>query len=147
MYLDEEYINTLKEYVKCKPEIKYLVLDNFLQTDKIEAMIVKHQELSFSPNALHYQTLKPLPLDIKKLYDANTIQMEHDPSLYYGAELFFSRYLHDYLADLVGVQLHENYETQVRLRSHEEYSNGFWIHTDIGHMNRSLVAMGYFNKM
>jgi Rps23 Pro-64 3,4-dihydroxylase Tpa1-like proline 4-hydroxylase len=142
IYLEPEYIQSLIESVKAKPETKYIVLDNFFVKSKLDELIDNHQKINFLPPP------EPKYNGEKVIYDANAVHAEKNPEHYFGSELMFLKDFHDYISTLVGIQLEEGYGTQVRLRSHKPDSNGFWIHTDKDGNNipRYMVALFYFNK-
>jgi Rps23 Pro-64 3,4-dihydroxylase Tpa1-like proline 4-hydroxylase len=142
VYLDPEYIETLKETAKAKPDTKYLVLDNFFNKEKLDDLIKSYDNLEFMPPP------EPRYQEKKVIYDADAVHAEKDPNKYFGSELFFSEDFHRYISSLIGLTIESGYGSQLRLRSHKPDSNGFWIHTD-KHGNgtpKYMVALGYFNK-
>jgi Rps23 Pro-64 3,4-dihydroxylase Tpa1-like proline 4-hydroxylase len=142
IYLDQEYVNSLIESVKAKPETKYIVLDNFFVTSKFDELINSHQKIDFLPPP------EPLYEGQKVMYDANSVHAEKNPDQYFGSDFMFSTDFHDYISNIVGIKLDDEYGTQVRLRSHKPDANGFWIHTDkYGNGTpKYMVALAYFNK-
>ena len=135
-YLDPNYINDLVETMKAKPEIKYLVLDNFFRKEKIDQLIEEHKKLEFS------EKLDSITHDGEILpYDSAVNWMQPDN---YGYELLFSREWFDYLSKLASYPVSNEYYTEVKLRYHKADAKGFWIHTDSA--ERNIVFICYFNK-
>lgn len=136
IYLDEYYIKNLKETVKSKPEIKYLVLDNFFIPKKIDNMIKEHESLTFTENLDRYShdgTVLP--------YDSSVYWMTPKNYCY---ELLSSPFWFDYILNLFSMTKNKDCYTEVKLRKHRKDSNGFWIHTDSA--TRDIVFICYYNK-
>lgn len=140
MYLDPEYIEVLKETVKSKPEIKYLVLDNFFNENKLKELIEVHQKLDFSEAADRI-----LPNGEVLPYDGS---VNFATKNHVGGDLFFSKEWHDYTSNLVNLEIPHPRNTDVKLRMHDIDAQGFWIHSDSrgGEFGRDIVIIGYFNK-
>ena len=140
MYLNPEYIEVLKETVKAKPEVKYLVLDNFFNEDVLEELIEVHQTLEFSEAAD-----RVTPDGTVLPYDGSVNFATPD---HFGGDLFFSQEWHDYASDLVNLKIEHPRGTDIKLRMHDTDAEGFWIHTDAqaGVFGRDIVIIGYFNK-
>ena len=139
-YLNSSYFEQLQETVKSKPDIKYLVLDNFFKEDKLEELIKQHQTLEFS----EYLDRRS-DTDSELLpYDGSVVFANQE--IHIGSDLFFNPEWHEYLVRLVNsnYQLNHPCHTEIKLRYHRPYANGFWIHTDS--FSRKLVAICYFNK-
>lgn len=136
IYLDDDYVETIRESIRAKPIIKYAVLDNFFKTDKLDELIRHHQHLNFSEEndrrAPH--TGEWLP------YDGAVVFADQNN---YGADLFFSEEWHNYCCYLCGITL-TNPSTEIKLRYHKPLADGFWIHTDS--TIRDLVIICYFNR-
>jgi hypothetical protein len=139
-YLNSLYFEQLQETVKSKPNTKYLVLDNFFNDNKLKELIEQHKTLEFS-EYLDRRTLndeKILP------YDGSVVFA--NPKIHVGSDLFFNPEWHQYLVKLVNSNYELNHpcHTEIKLRYHRPYANGFWIHTDS--IVRKLVIICYFNK-
>ena len=136
IYLNQEYINNLRETIKSKPEIKYLTLDHFFIEDKINSMIEDHKKLSFSEKLDRYSHNGDiLPYD-SSLYWMNNLNV--------GYELLFSNIWFKYLLNFFSKKNIDGYYTEVKIRKHRENSNGFWIHTDS--KRRKIVFICYYNR-
>jgi hypothetical protein len=140
IYLDPKYIEVLKETVKAKPEIKYLVLDNFFNQEVLDELIKVHETLNFTEafdRILPNGTVLP--------YDGavNFATPNH-----FGADLFYSEEWHDYTTNLVNLEIKKPRGTDIKLRRHDDDAQGFWLHTDstTGPNGRDIVIIGYFNK-
>lgn len=135
IYLDDAYVEIIRESIRAKPVIKYAVLDNFFKIDKLDELIRHHQHLDFSEEKdRRASTGEWLPYDGAVVFADKTN---------YGADLFFSEEWHSYLCYLCGVFLN-NPRTEIKLRYHKPFADGFWIHTDS--TIRDLVIICYFNK-
>lgn len=136
IYLNEDYIESLQETLIAKPEMKYLVLDNFFKTDKLDVMIKKHGSLNFSEKKdMYSHDGQILP------YDGAVKFMD---SFDYGYKLLFSKEWEEYIRRLVCVKSTDKTHSTVKLRYHRPHAKGFWIHTDS--ITRKLVFICYFNK-
>lgn len=137
IYLNEEYIEDLKETIKSKPEIKYLVLDNFFIIDKIEKFIEEHEKLVFNDFLDQYSEdgKHQLPYDSALQWIENTN---------YGYELLTSKEWFKYLLNLFSIELKDRCRPEIKLRKHRAHANGFWVHSDSN--VRDLVFISYFNK-
>jgi hypothetical protein len=136
IYLDLDYIENLLETVKSKPEIKYLVLDNFFRTEVIDKFIEEHKKITFSEKLDRYShdgNLLP--------YDSSVCFLKPEN---YGHDLLFSNVWFHYLSNFFSSDIGENPYTEVKLRYHRPNANGFWIHTDSE--KRHIVFICYFNK-
>lgn len=137
-YLEPSTIENIKESIKAKPDIKYAVLDNFFNLDKIDELIEHHSALQFD-EAMDRRSGIPgklLP------YDGAVVFAK--PGEHFGSDLFFDSDWHRYCCDISGVRLPIPAPTDVKLRYHKPNAEGFWIHTDS--IARSLVIICYFNK-
>lgn len=135
-YLDVNYIEDLAETMKAKPEIKYLVLDNFFKKEKIDKFIEDNKKLNFS------EKLDMITSDGELLpYDSAVSFMTPNN---YGYELLFSKEWFNYLSKLTSHSVSDKSYTEVKLRYHKAHAKGFWIHTDSG--ERNIVFICYFNK-
>jgi hypothetical protein len=140
MYLDPEYIKSLKETVKAKPEVKYLVLDNFFNEEILDELIKVHQTLEFSE-----AQDRILPDGTVLPYDGSVNFATRD---HFGGDLFFSQEWHDYTSNLVNLEIPQPRGTDIKLRMHDTDAEGFWIHSDSngGVYGRDIVIIAYFNK-
>lgn len=136
VYLDPEYINSIRETIKAKPAIKYSVLDNFFRTDKLDELIRQHARLEFSEenDRRSPATKEWLP------YDGAVVFADRQ---HYGSELFFSPEWHEYCCYICDAVI-LNPGTEIKLRYHKPMADGFWIHTDS--TIRDIVAICYFNR-
>lgn len=140
-YLTFETIEALRQSAMAKPLTRYLVLDNFFNTEALDGLISQHSTLEFSEQLDRYtQDNEKLPYDGSVVFAG---------SQHVGSELFFNKHWHTYLGYLVGhpdvVNKNEHtFDVEVKLRYHRPDADGFWIHTD-GTV-RKLVAICYFNK-
>jgi hypothetical protein len=133
VYLDEDYIESLQETLKSKPEMKYLVLDNFFKTDKLDA---RHETLTFSERQdMYSRDGEVLP------YDGSVKFMNHRD---YGYDILFSKEWEAYIRKLACIESNEKTHSTVKLRYHKPHAKGFWIHTDS--TIRKLVFICYFNR-
>jgi hypothetical protein len=137
-YLLPDTIENIRQSILAKPEIKYIVLDNFFIENKINQLISHHQNLQFSEKNDRYDPVTGAKLP----YDGAVVFAEKDT--HYGSDLFFDPQWHEYLCNLVYVKLSHPVGTDIKLRWHRPMADGFWIHTDA--TIRSLVFICYFNK-
>ncbi len=136
-YLEPRTISAIRESVLAKPDAKYAVLDGFFKTEKLNELIRKHANLEFSEEQDRRASDGTwLP------YDGAVCFARKDQ--HFGSDLFFSDNWHAYCADLVGTRIKHPCPTEVKLRHHRPYADGFWIHTDFG--QRQMVIITYFNK-
>ena len=137
IYLDESYIRLLQQTLLAKPEAKYLVLDNFFKTNKLDEMIRRHKRIEFSEQLDQYSHI-----DNSKLpYDSAVKFMDESN---YGFDFLFSEEWSNYLKRLVSLDCKDETFTEVKLRYHKPHANGFWIHTDS--LRWKIVCIAYFNK-
>lgn len=134
IYLTDRVVNDIKESIEAKPVIKYAVLDNFFNENKLNQLIDKHQRLEFSVEQDRVRNGKVLP------YDGAVKFAQKDD---FGADLFFDDEWHRYCSYLTGTPLKSPAETEVKLRYHRPFADGFWIHTDS--VLRDMVIISYFN--
>jgi hypothetical protein len=140
MYLNPEYIAILQETAKSKPVAKYLVLDNFLREDFLEKVIEEHEKLSFDVNLHKSREGELMP------YHGSSAWCQEDSTL---GKFLYSEEWHQYALNLLNISSLSVKTTEVELRRHEEYSGGFWMHTDTaggGAGPRDLVITHYYNK-
>jgi hypothetical protein len=137
IYLDENYIEDLKETVKSKPEIKYLVLDNFFNIDKLERFIEEHEKLVFDDFLDQYSEdgKHHLPYD-------SALQWMNRGNC--GYDFLTSNEWFNYLLNLFSLQIRNKCWPEIKLRKHRAHANGFWVHSDSN--VRDLVFISYFNK-
>lgn len=137
IYLDDEYVESLRESVLAKPIVKYIVLDKFFREEKLDELIDRHKTLKFSEKD------DKITRDGETLpYDGSVVfakQGEH-----FGSELFYDQEWQQYCCYLAGAKLDHPAGTEIKLRYHRPMADGFWIHTDS--TIRSLVVIGYFNR-
>lgn len=88
----------------------------------------------------------PMELDYPDLnYDAHARRIDQELSAH-GLEFFGSAEWHEWLAELVRVNLLNLGHTVIRARRHYPGSRGFWIHTDRDpHRPKRLAALLYLN--
>jgi len=136
IYLDSEYVDSVKESIIAKPDIKYAVLDNFFKTDKLDELIESHSRLNFSEeNDRRSKDGVWLP------YDGAVVFAKKDK--HFGSELFYDDEWHRYCCYITGTKI-DKIGTEIKLRYHKPLADGFWIHTDS--TIRDLVIICYFNK-
>jgi hypothetical protein len=134
-YLDPRTIEDIKQSVLAKPDIPYVVLDNFFNVEPFEELIEQHKTLQFSEEA-DRRTVSGSWLP----YDGAVCWANKD---HVGADLFFSQEWRKYCHNIVGATLTDN-STEVKLRHHRPKADGFWIHTDSN--KHQLVVLCYFGK-
>lgn len=136
-YLDDEYVETIRESVIAKPIAKYTVLDNFFREEKLDEMIRQHATLPFSEqNDKVTVNGELLP------YDSSVVFAQRGE--HFGSELFYDEEWQQYCCYIAGVELSPPFGTEIKLRCHKADADGFWVHTDS--TIRSLVVIGYFNR-
>jgi hypothetical protein len=135
IYLADRTVRDIKESIEAKPIIKYAVLDNFFNENKLNELIKAHHNLSFSVEQDRVRDGKVLP------YDGAVKFAQRDD---FGADLFFDHEWHRYCAYLTGTPLRSPAGTEIKLRYHRPNADGFWIHTDS--VLRDMVIISYFNK-
>lgn len=136
LYLDPENVNAIRQSIRAKPAIKYAVLDNFFNTDKLEELIRQHKYLEFSEenDRRAPRTGDWLP------YDGAVVFAD---KMHFGSELFFDAEWHEYCCYICDAQI-RNLGTEIKLRYHKPHADGFWIHTDS--TIRDIVIICYFNR-
>lgn len=136
VYLDETNVENIRQSINAKPIVKYAVLDNFFNADKLDSLINSYADLNFS------EELDRRSHDGKWLpYDGEVVFADSDCL---GSELFFDEEWHRYCCYLTDTNLQFPVDTDIKLRRHRHDADGFWIHTDSA--IRSLVIISYFNK-
>lgn len=137
-YLQDDVVESIRESILAKPSISYAVLDNFFQTDKLDELIAHHHKLKFSEemDRRNPKSKEMLPYDGAVCFA--------QPGIHFGSELFFDEEWHRYCCYLSNASLQFPTLTEVKLRYHRPYADGFWIHTDS--TIRSVVMIMYFNK-
>lgn len=137
IYLNPNYIEDVRESIKAKPDVSYFTLDNFFREEIIEQFIEEHKKYEFSERLdkfSHDGDLLP--------YDSSVVFAE--PGVHFGSDLFFSEEWKKYCSYISTTEIPGNIGTEIKLRYHKPFAEGFWIHTDSE--NRDLVAICYFNK-
>lgn len=134
-YLLDETVENIRESIIAKPSIKYAVLDDFFNTEILDSLIISYDHLKFSEK-------------MDKISENGDI-LPYDSSVcfadtqHFGSELFFDDEWHRYCCYLLGASTKKR-TTEVKMRRHKSYADGFWIHTDS--TIRSMVIIAYFNK-
>lgn len=136
IYLNPDYIEDLKQTAKSKPEIKYLVLDNFFNIEKLDKFIEQYDRMIFSEQLDQYT-----PDGHQLPYDSCLKWMESDD---YGHDFLSCTDWFKYLLDLFSLKLNPGCWPEIKLRKHRAEANGFWVHSDS--CVRDLVFICYFNK-
>lgn len=130
-YLDPETIRTIRESSLAKPYMKYAVLDDFFNTDILSEYVEHHKRLDFQSD------------DYGRAYDSSVVFAEKDKQ--FGSELFYHIPWHQLAAKYVGTELRDTSgKTIIKLRRHDPYAKGFWIHTDTAQTNPSSMVMLMF---
>lgn len=137
IYLNEDYINDLKETVKAKPELKYLVLDNFFNEEKLNTLVENHKKLVFNDFLDQYSEDGKHHLP----YDSALQWMKPEN---YGHDFLTCHEWFKYLLNLFSLKMNDKCTPEIKLRKHREDANGFWVHSDS--YVRDLVFICYFNK-
>lgn len=134
-YLRSATIAALREDMEAKPNIKYLVLDNFFIEEKLDQLIEYHKTLEFSE---YCDKMHPdgtiLPYDSSVAFARKGVG--------YGSELYFDEGWLAWLAHVCNLPYSNN--TDIKQRYHKSEAGGFWIHTDS--VLRNIAAICYFNK-
>jgi len=136
IYLNKDYIEDLKQTVKSKPEIKYLVLDNFFNVNKIDKFIEEYDKITFDEKQDQYS-----PDGNHLPYDSALKWMDSSD---YGYNFLTSTDWFKYLLNLFCITLNSGCWPEIKLRKHRADANGFWVHSDS--CVRDLVFICYFNK-
>lgn len=135
-YLSPNNIYNIRESVLAKPHIRYTVLDNFFNANKLSQLIARHADLEFSEiNDKFTHDGTPLPYD-------SAVKFANKSDV--GSDLFFSAAWHAYCAHITATNIQGPYQTDIKLRWHRPDADGFWIHTD--EVGRDVVAICYFNQ-
>ena len=142
-YLEDATADMIRESMIAKPDIKYAVLDNFFKLDKLEELIKQHKDLDFSEEKDRVVSGVKLPYDGSVVFAKSG---EH-----YGSELFFDDEWHRYCCYIANIDIKLPATTEIKLRKHRPYADGFWIHTDSEiknqkHRGAAAVIIAYFNK-
>jgi hypothetical protein len=140
VYLDPKYIKVLQETVKSRPIAKYLVLDNFLKEEVLDAIIQEQRSLSFQTD-LHTS-------------DPNGLVPYHGSSAWCPPDSLLGKLLnseewHIYALNLINLSPLKARKTEIELRYHDEHAGGFYMHSDNlggGAGGRDLVITLYYNK-
>lgn len=136
-YLDDEYVEYIRESIIAKPDIKYAVLDNFFRVDKLEELISSYNGLRFSEKQDRYSKKDGwLPYD-------SSVVFARDGD-HFGSDLFYDEEWHRYCAYISNTPIKFPASTEIKLRYHRSNADGFWIHTDS--TIRDMVIIAYFNK-
>lgn len=138
IYLDDDYVEAICQSVIAKPVVKYVVLDNFFKTEKLDELIAHHQYLQFSEekDRRSPQTGEWLP------YDGSVVFAQKGE--HFGSELFYDQEWQNYCCYLTNARIPDPIGTEVKLRYHRPNADGFWIHTDS--TIRDIVIICYFNR-
>ena len=134
IYLNERVVEDIRQSVLAKPVIKYAVVDNFFQKEKLDQLIEYHRTLQFSEEQDRVRDGRILP------YDGAVKFAQRDD---FGSDLFFDEEWQRYCCYLTGTELQSPIGTEIKLRYHRKDADGFWIHTDS--VLRDLVVISYFN--
>lgn len=137
LYLDDDYVETIRESIIAKPHVKYAVLDNFFREDKLDQLIEHHQHLQFSE-----EQDRRCHIDGSWLPYDGAVVFANDEN--FGSELFFDEEWHQYCCFISGARISSPIGTEVKLRYHRPDADGFWIHTDS--TIRDVVIICYFNR-
>lgn len=135
-YLEQSKIDDIRESVLAKPYMQYVVLDDFFNEDIFRSLVEHHFTLQFS------EEMDRRAADGTWLPYDGAVQFATPRSI--GGDLFFSQVWHRWCADVLSAQLESPSRTDVKLRYHRHYADGFWIHTDGG--IRQIVMICYFNR-
>lgn len=136
MYLEHDQVHNIRESALAKPLANYAVIDNFFRLKMLDQLIDKHQHLQFSEI-----NDKVAPDGAELPYDSAVVFANKSN---FGADLFFDSEWARYCCYLVGASIPEPIGTEVKLRYHRPFADGFWIHTDS--TIRDVVVICYFNK-
>jgi hypothetical protein len=136
-YLDPDRIAALVQTASAKPNMRYLVLDDFFRGDALDELIAHCKTLGFSEELDRRDGTAWL------LYDG---AVKFANATDRGWDLFADPSWHAYCALLVGSSFPRPPRHVVKLRYHKPDATGFWIHSDAREGERSLVAIAYFNR-
>lgn len=135
-YLRRSTIENIRQSVLAKPSMQYAVLDDFYREEALETLVIAHPGLPFSAE--------------NDRRAADGVWLPYDGAVHFasrdsvGGDLFFHVRWHEYCAYLISARLKTPCNTEIKLRYHRPYADGFWIHSD-GNI-RQFVAICYFNK-
>jgi len=136
-YLDDEFVETLRQSVLARPIAKYTVLDDFFRREKLDQLVQHHSSLKFSEQDDRVtREGKLLP------YDGSVVFAQKGE--HFGSDLFYDDEWQRYCCYVTGTKMDFPVGTEIKLRYHRPQADGFWIHTDS--KIRSLVAICYFNR-
>lgn len=134
-YLNPRTVEDIRQSVLAKPDMMYTVLDDFFNVEPFEELVQAHFTLEFSEEQdRRARDGAWLPYD-------GAVQFARPNSV--GGDLFYRQAWHRWCAYVLSASLDDNARTDVKLRYHRHYADGFWIHTDGG--IRQIVAISYFN--
>lgn len=136
-YLEDEFVESMRQSVIAKPIAKYIVLDDFFRQEKLRQLIEHHSQLKFSEKDDRItRDGKILPYDGSVVFARKG---EH-----FGSELFYDEEWQRYCCYITGTKMDFPVGTEIKLRYHRPQADGFWVHTDT--VLRSLAAICYFNR-
>lgn len=134
LYLKTDTIRRIRESSLVKPFMRYCVLDDFFNEDVLDAYLEEHKRLPFHLD------------DPSKPYDSSVVYAE--PGVHCGTEFYFNPLWQQLSHEYVGGQsMNPDRQTVVKLRKHEPFTKGFWVHGDRNPANpATAVILMYFNK-
>lgn len=143
IYLTKEGKDRIKEDLKSKPNVPYVVLDNFFLEETLELIQQEHDKASFDPTA---DSRSEKFKDIKFPFDGAVAQCDPDSTL---GEFLYSREWYKYCFDILDMEPIRVWPT-IKIRYNKEDANGYWLHNDkpggpLG-FERIITILGYFNK-
>ncbi|MCB9765937.1 MAG: hypothetical protein H6739_39550 [Alphaproteobacteria bacterium] len=107
----------LQEQARARPFERYLVVDDLLRPEALEALQAAWATLPLVPDSPDLN------------YDALAMRLDGDPASP-GHELWTSPAWHDWVARALDITLRQPGRTVVKARRHPPDSLGFWPHTD-----------------
>lgn len=136
LYLRRDAVEDLRQAVLARPHMQYVVLDNFFSEEPFARLVQAHFSLDFNEEAdRRSRDGAWLPYD-------GAVSFARPDSV--GGDFFFHAAWHRWCAHVLSAQLPDGSRTDVKLRYHRHFADGFWIHTDGG--IRQIVAICYFNR-
>lgn len=98
IYLNQDYINDLKETMRAKPNTPYIVLDNFFKADVLSRIIEEHSDLRFD---LHADSTEATNRKIRLPFDGAAADCDSDSVL---GKLLYSKEWYQFCSELVQVK-------------------------------------------
>lgn len=143
VYLTPEGKAKIKEDLKSKPDVPYVVLDHFFIESTLELIQQEHNTHDFNPNA---DSRSEKFQDIKFPFDGAVAQCDPDSVL---GEFLYSREWYRYCFEILDIQPLRVWPT-IKIRYNKEDAKGYWPHNDkpggpVG-FERIITILGYFNK-